>query len=467
MDLSCDVAIIGAGTAGLSAERSARRAGARTLIIDPEFSGTTCANVGCMPSKLLIAAADAAYAVRQAPLFGIAASAQVSGHGVMQRLRRERDRFAEATREEITKIPASSMLHGTARFADAGTLLIDDGTRVSARAIVIATGSRPAMPETFAALGDLALTNETLFELETLPETLAVIGAGPLGLELAQAMARLRVKVTLLDEGTRLAGLDDRPIANRLSDVLRQEMAVVNGVKIKAQISEGKALLRWTGRTSGEGLFDRVLVATGRPPALDGLDLGATGLELDKHGVPVFDRATAQCGQSAIFIAGDADAERPVLHEASAQGAIAGYNAARFPDVTPGHCNVPFSIMFTDPALATVGQVQGEDMIVGTADYSDQGRARIEAKAVGLAHLHADRADGKLLGAILLCPGAEHLAHLLAWSIESGLTASGLLERPFYHPTLEEGLKPALRMICKAVGSEAPGASDEGHPSGG
>lgn len=467
MDLSCDVAIIGAGTAGLSAERSARRAGARTLIIDPDFSGTTCANVGCMPSKLLIAAAEAAHAVRQAPLFGIAASAQISGHGVMQRLRRERDRFAQATREEIVKIPASSMLRGKARFADAKSLLIDDGTRVTAKAIVIATGSRPAMPDSFAALGDLALTNETLFELDTLPESLAVIGAGPLGLELAQAMARLGVKVTLLDEATQLAGLEDKAIASRLSDVLRREMAVVTGVKITAETSEGKARLRWTGRASGEGLFDRVLVATGRPPALTSLDLDQSGLSLDRHGVPLFDRDTLRCGDSAIFIAGDADADRPVLHEASAQGALAGYNAAHCPDVTPGKRNVPFSIMFTDPALATVGQVSGDDLVVGTADYGDQGRARIEAKAVGLAHLHADPADGRLLGALLLCPGAEHLAHLLAWSIESGMTASALLKRPFYHPTLEEGLKPALRMICKTVGSEAPGDSDEGHPSGG
>ncbi|WP_206240029.1 dihydrolipoyl dehydrogenase [Novosphingobium terrae] len=467
MDLSCDVAIIGAGTAGLSAERSARRAGARTLIIDPEFSGTTCANVGCMPSKLLIAAADAAYAVRQAPLFGIAANSQVSGHGVMQRLRRERDHFSAATREDIAKIPASSMLRGKARFVNADTLLIDDGTRVTARAIVIATGSRPAMPDNFAALGDLALTNETLFELDTLPETLAVIGAGPLGLELAQAMARLGVKVTLLDEASKLAGLEDKAIASRLDEVLRRDMAVVTGVKIAAETRDGKVRLRWTGRSSGEGLFDRVLVATGRPPALKGLDLEKSGLALDKLGVPRFDRDTLRCGESPIFIAGDADADRPVLHEASAQGALAGYNAARCPDVTPGKRNVPFSIMFTDPALATVGQVQGEDLVVGTADYSDQGRARIEAKAVGLAHLHADPADGRLLGAILLCPGAEHLAHLLAWSIESGMTASALLERPFYHPTLEEGLKPALRMICKTVGSDAPGSSDEGHPSGG
>lgn len=464
MDLRCDVAIIGAGTAGLAAERSARRAGAQTLIIDPEFSGTTCANVGCMPSKLLIAAAGAAHAARRASVFGVTATPQIDGAAVMQRLRKERDRFAQGTREEIASLPASITLRGMARFEDAATLILNDGTRITAGAIVIATGSRPAVPEMFAGLGDLVLTNETVFELQDLPETLAVVGAGPLGLEMAQAMARLGVAVTLVDKSETLGGLKNEAIAGRLHEALAQDMAIALGVEIDASVSQGKARLRWSG---GEGLFDRVLVATGRPPTLDGLALDRTGLALDEHGTPCFDRETLRCGDSAIFLAGDADADRPVLHEASAEGAIAGYNAARYPDVAPCRRNVPFAITFTDPPLAVIGRTDPMDLVVGEADYTDQGRAKVEACAQGLAHLHADPGDGRLVGAVLLCPGADHLGHLLAWSIESGLTASALLERPFYHPTFEEGLKPALRAICKAVHSHPPDSSDEGKPAGG
>jgi dihydrolipoamide dehydrogenase len=229
MDIYRDIVIIGAGTAGLSAERSARHAGGETLLVDPGFSGTTCANVGCMPSKLLIAAGQAAYSVRQACQFGVSATPCVDGEAVMHRLRRERDHFAQTTRDEIAALPQGTTLRGKARFTGPNNLMLEDGTSIIAKAIVIATGARPAMPSDFVPLGDLALTNESLFELETLPETLAVIGAGPLGLELGQAMARLGVKVTLLDASTTLGGLFEKRIAGRLSEILAREMMLVQG----------------------------------------------------------------------------------------------------------------------------------------------------------------------------------------------------------------------------------------------
>lgn len=134
-ELSCDVAIIGAGTAGLSVERSARHAGASTLLIDAAFVGTTCANVGCMPSKLLIAAGNAAHGVRQAAKFGVQASPAIDGPAVMTRLRNERDAFAKATRDEIAKLPKDVAVRGIARFLDDATLALDDGRRTWAHSI--------------------------------------------------------------------------------------------------------------------------------------------------------------------------------------------------------------------------------------------------------------------------------------------------------------------------------------------
>ncbi|TVV73334.1 dihydrolipoyl dehydrogenase [Sphingomonas solaris] len=465
-DMRCDVAIIGAGTAGLAAERSARRAGATTLLIDPAFSGTTCANVGCMPSKLLIAAAGAAEAVRRAATFGIDATPRVDGPAVMRRLRRERDAFAEGTRAQIERLPAGIRVKAKATFGDGGTLALEDGRRITAKAIVIATGSQPNVPKAFDAIRDFVLTNETVFELDDLPGRLAVIGAGALGLELGQAMARLGVKVTLLDEKDALAGLDDAEIGGMLKAIMARDLELHLGVSIAADTVDGGARLRWSGASSGEARFDRVLVAAGRPPALHGLGLETTGLALDEHGTPEFDRETMRCGNSGIFIAGDVDADRPVLHEASAEGAIAGANAAAFPHVEKARRFVPMSIMFTDPPLAIVGRKAADDLVTGTADYRDQGRARVEARADGMAQLRAAPGDGRLLGATLLCPGADHLGHLLAWSIESGATAGDLLARPFYHPTLEEGLKPALRAICAQVGVKLPAGSDEEGASG-
>jgi dihydrolipoamide dehydrogenase len=465
--LECDVAVIGAGTAGLAAERTARRAGAQTLLIDPSFSGTTCATVGCMPSKLLIAAAHSARSVTTAKDFGLETTIRIDGAAVMTRVQRERDRFAEATRKEIAKLPGGVAVKATARFSSVTTLILDDGRTVTAQAIVIATGSRPAVPGIFDPVTELVLTNETIFELADLPKSLAVIGAGPLGLELAQAMARLGVRVALFDQGDTIGGARNEIVADRLKHVMSREMEVHLGVDIAAEAKDGKALLRWTGKSSGEAAFDNILVAAGRPATLDGLDLEQAGVRRDKHGVPDFDRETMRCGGSAIYIAGDATADRPVLHEASSEGAIAGANAARHPDANTARRCVPLSIMFTDPPLATVGRTDGEHLVTGEADYRDQGRARMEDRAEGIARLHVAAADGRLVGAELFRPDADHLGHLIAWSIEAKQTTAMLLDRPFYHPTTEEGLKSALRSICSPVGLKPPAARDEGSPAGG
>ncbi|MGN7869882.1 dihydrolipoyl dehydrogenase [Paracoccus sp. 22332] len=462
-DLTCDVAIIGAGTAGLAAERAARRAGARTLLIDDGFGGTLCATTGCMPSKLLIAAARSHADLDKARLMGIdIPAAQVDGSRVMQRLRAERDRFAAATRKGFEDIPDGIRIDSRARFAAPDRLELGDGRQVAARAVVIATGSRPVIPRAYRDLGPRVMTNETIFEMQDLPASMAVIGAGPLGAELAQAFARLRVRVALFDEGDRLAKIRCDRIHEVFRDVYSRDVALHLGCAPEPQAKDDGIRLSWDGQHQD---FDCVLVATGRAPKLEGLDLEAAGLATDDKGVPEFDRKTLQCGSRAIFIAGDADADAPVLHEASLEGAIAGANAARYPDMTPADRPPLFTITFTDPPVAAIGAGPKDCALNGFADYSDQGRARIEAGNQGMLRLGAD-AQGRLIGADLAVPGADHLAHLLVAAIMNGSTARDLLDVPFYHPTLEEGLKPALRQICKAAGLELSAARDSGNPPG-
>lgn len=236
---------------------------------------------------------------------------------------------------------------------------------------------------------------------------------------------------------------------------LAREFPIHLGVSLSVGRTDLAANLSWDGRTTGSKTVDYVLVATGRSPQLKELGLEHTGLELDEDGTPIFDRDTLQCSDSAIFIAGDADADRPVLHEASSEGAIAGRNAASFPKVEPAKRGVPFAIMFTDPPTATLGKL-ADDGVVGCASYADQGRAKVEARNAGLVHLYAEPAEGRLTGAAMVGPGIDHIAHLVAWAIERGETATKLLELPFYHPTFEEGLKSALREICAAVHSPLP-----------
>lgn len=465
--LRTDVAVIGGGTAGLAAERAARKNGASTLMIDPDFNGTTCAQVGCMPSKLLIAASREAARIRRAGLFGLEVDGmRVNGPAVLRRVREERDRFARLTRETIDKLPEGVTIRARARFDGPGRLLLDDGRAVEARAIVIATGSAPILPRPFAALGEIALTSETVFELEELPRRLAVIGSGAIGLELAQAFAHLGVEVTLFDKGERMAKVRCEKVHGNLRAAIGENLALHLGVEVTPHAAQEGARLSWTGASEGEATFDKVLVAVGRKPQLDGLDLDKAGLELDDHGVPRHDRATMRCGQSVVYLAGDAAADLPLLHEASHEGAIAGRNAAAFPAPIPVERNTPFAITFTEPVLATIGEAEEDGAITGTADFSDQGRARVDGLNRGALTLYAAAPDGRLIGADLIAPAGEHLAHMLAWAVQGGLTATQLLNMPFYHPTVEEGLKQALRTICAATPIALPPDQDAGAPAG-
>ncbi|HEX5658554.1 MAG TPA: FAD-dependent oxidoreductase, partial [Polyangiales bacterium] len=184
--IETDVAVIGAGSAGLQASREVQRAGKSWLLIESGPYGTLCARSGCMPSKLLIAAADTARRVRRASLFGVQVAPdqiKIDRRAVMDRVRRERDRFVEINARNTEALPAENRLRGHARFVGPRELDVD-GTRVKAKAIVIATGSRPTVPRELSRLGDALLTSDSLFDLEELPESMAVFGTGAIGLEL-------------------------------------------------------------------------------------------------------------------------------------------------------------------------------------------------------------------------------------------------------------------------------------------
>jgi len=456
--ISCDVAIIGAGSAGLAAHRASASAGAKTLLIEAGPGGTTCARVGCMPSKLLLAAARAARDMRAAAAFGVQGKPRIDGRAVMARVQRERDHFVAAVLKDVAAIPARERLAGHARFAGPTTLTVDDQSRVEARAIVIACGARPTIPPELArACGERILTHETVFDLADLPRSLAVIGAGPLGLELAVAFARLGVVTSVFDPKRSVGGARDPKVQAKLREALGREIDFHLGVSIEAKRNRaGDIAVSWTDEAGHKGrrVYQYVLDAAGRPPALDGLDLNMAGLDLDPHGVPLFDPLTQRCGKSAIFIAGDANNARPVLHEAAAQGALAGTNAARFPKIERRAQGVNLAVVFTDPDIAFVGEAFDPGKVNGWAIgcSDDNGRARVDGRGAGILRAWARRADGVIVGGELFGPDAEHLAHLLAWVIQLGIRVDTVLDLPFYHPTLEESLRTCLRDLREKLG---------------
>jgi dihydrolipoamide dehydrogenase len=453
-----DVAIIGAGTAGMSAYRAALAHTASVLVIEDGPYGTTCARVGCMPSKLLIAAADAAHGAAHAQAFGVhAGPVRVDGRAVMQRVRDERDRFVGFVTEAVEGWPAEHRLRGRARFVDDHTLQVGDHSLVRAGRIVIATGSSPAVPPAWAkAAGERLIVNDDVFAWQDLPASVAVLGAGVIGLELAQALHRLGVRVRLYGRGAKLGPLSDPVLQVLTAEVLAHELPMV--------LNAGDITLERAGegvRVSCPGAdaqqFDWVLAASGRRPNLAGLGLGNTRLPIDPEGVPVFDRRSGQIGPSHVFIAGDANSEVEILHEAADEGRIAGDNAGRFPDVRVRPRRAPLAVVFSDPQIMMAGQshaqllAAGARFETGEVSFADQGRSRVMLKNQGALHLYADSASGKLLGAEMLGPAAEHLGHLLAWCIQRGDTVQQMLDSPFYHPVIEEGLRTALRLLQRRL----------------
>jgi len=467
--IQCDVAVIGAGTAGLSAYRAARNAGKHAVLIEDGPHGTTCARVGCMPSKLLIAAAEAAHAVREAPGFGILpGELKIDGKAVMQRVRSERDRFVGFVLDNVAAMPAEDKIHGRARFTAPNRLQIGANLEVAAKAVVIATGSSPDIPSEWAAAGRRVINSDAVFEWTDLPRSVAVIGAGVIGLELGQALHRLGVRVVVIARNDSVAQLKDPHVLAVAAQALGEEMPIRFRTEVAAVKRAGEGVELHTrsvitGATEERvEQFDYVLVTTGRTPNVSGLGLDHAGLALDRRGIPKFDRHTMQCGDSCIFIAGDASAEIPVLPEAADQGKIAGANAASYPGVKPGLRRTPLAITFSEPQIATVGQgykelTNGrEHFAIGEVSFEDQGRSRVMRQNKGLLRVYGEYGSGRFLGAEMVGPRAEHIGHLLAWAHQAKLTVDQMLDMPFYHPVVEEGLRTALRDLSKELQKPPP-----------
>ncbi len=455
--LKTDVAIIGAGTAGLSAYRAVKSAGLEALLIEGGPYGTTCARVGCMPSKLLIAAAEAAYGAHEAHAFGVhVEGVSVDGPAVMQRVRRERDRFVGFVLESVEHIPEQDKLIGQARFVSDTTLVVGDHTEVDASRVVIATGSSPVMPDAYSALGDRAIINDDVFEWDDLPGSVLVVGTGVIGLELGQALARLGVRVRFINRSNSLGGLTDPKVKASALAAFQKELELCLDTEvtdIRREADQVHVRYKSDGTAEQSEVFDYVLVAAGRRPNLAGLNLHNTSARLDDKGMPAYDQATLQLDSLPVFIAGDVNGVLPVLHEAADDGQIAGSNAACYPEVEAIVRRAPMSVVFTDPQLAQVGarfrDLPRSTTVCGEVDFSNQGRSRVMLKNRGMLRVYADRSDGLFLGAEMAGPAMEHIAHLLAWALQQRLTVGEMLQMPFYHPVIEEGLRTALRMAAK------------------
>ncbi|MDZ7803049.1 dihydrolipoyl dehydrogenase [Thiohalophilus sp.] len=444
--------ILGAGTAGLVAWKEASRHTDQLLLIDPGPLGTTCARVGCMPSKVLLQVAREFHTGRRLAERGLTRDTPPvpDGAAVMQYVRRLRDRFTRGPINLVEKL-GERYIEGQPRFIAPDTLEVD-GRQLSADTIIVATGTRPVAPEPWQALGERLITSDTIFDLETLPKRLAVVGLGAIGTELGQALAWLGVEVHAFGRDDRVAGLDDEPVNQTAFEALGQSMTLHTGHDVEVEATNSGVLLSF-GEQQYE--FDALLAAVGRRPNIEDLNLDALGLPLQDNGLPAIDPQRLRAGDTPVYFAGDVNGIRPLMHEAADEGRIAVYHALH-PDTECLQRRTALGIVFTEPQIAQVGVGFDElpdDALIGEADFSDQGRALILAQDHGLLRVYAD-ANGQLLGAQMAIPGAEHLAHELAWLIQQNLDVETALQLPYYHPVLEEGLRSALQGIRRQLNAD-------------
>lgn len=335
--------------------------------------------------------------------------------------------------------------------------MVDEHTQVSAKRIVIATGSRPAYPAVWNELGDRLIINDDVFDWDDLPNSVAVFGPGVIGLELGQALKRLGVEVVMFGLGGQVGPLTDPTVMAYADKTFNEEFYLDADVRLESMKRIGDAVEIQYQDKDGEFkviTVDYVLAATGRRPNVDKLAIENTALELDERGVPLADHFTLQTSVASIFVAGDASNQLPLLHEAADQGRIAGDNAGRFPDIRAGLRRSKISAVFSDPQIAMVGETYKEITTrlgncgcfeTGEVSFESQGRSRVMLRNKGVLHVYGEHGTGRFLGAEMMGPNAEHLAHLLAWAHQNKMTVAEMLDMPFYHPVIEEGVRTALR----------------------
>jgi len=461
-----DIAIIGAGSAGLYALGKVRASGRSFVLIDGGELGTTCARVGCMPSKAMIQVAEDFHRRRIFDRCGIE-----GGEGLrldipeaLEYVRDLRDTFVDRVLAHSTdSLDGEHFIQGQARFLSPEEIEVD-GMHIQARRFIVATGSRPLVPAQWQPLGEHILTTDNLFEQPDLPERMAVIGLGVIGLELGQALARWGIEVSGFEMREVIGEIGDAEVNRRAIDILGRDLDLHLGAAAELEpAGDGVRVVAGEQRLE----VQRVLACLGRVPNVAGLGLENLGLELDARGLPPFDPQTMQVADLPLFLAGDVTGQRPVLHEAGDEGRIAAINALadsprRF------RRKVPMTILFTDPEICRVGtpldRLPEADTIVGEVALAPVGRALIMGRNRGLIRVYARRRDGCLLGAEMITPRAENLAHLLAWAMEQGLGVGDLLRMPFYHPVLEEALQAALYQAYAEVDAKNEGPITELRP---
>lgn len=454
MKYNYDLIVIGGGAAGLTAAGIGANFGAKTMMVESDRLGGDCTWYGCVPSKTLLHAAKMANTMKQAKQFGAKTEeTPLDFEQVMQHIRQVRqDVYEEADHPDHFRDMNIDVQFGKASFIDKHTIEItEEGNNrtVSSRYFIIATGSRAMVPP-IPSLDEVPyLTNETLFEIEEQPSSLAIIGGGPIGIEMAQAFQRLGTDVTVIDMLPRILGNDDEELAGMLLERLIKE-----GVDFKLSASVNKVLQK-DGRIVIQGeqeeeskqwSAEKLLVATGRVANYEKLNLDAAGINYTKHGITINNRC--QTNVRHIYAAGDVTGRFQFTHMSDHMAKIAATNALLKIPMKIDDRHVPWST-YTDPELAHVGATEKSLIEEGISyqeyrfPYDKIDRAITDNETDGLIKLFAKKRTGKILGATVFGVHAAELISEYALAMKNGVTLRKMADTIHPYPTYALGARRA------------------------
>jgi pyruvate/2-oxoglutarate dehydrogenase complex dihydrolipoamide dehydrogenase (E3) component len=453
-----DLVVLGGGTAGLVSAAGAASLGARVALVERRLLGGDCLNVGCVPSKALLRSARAVGDARQAAVLGVdVGTPRVDFGATMKRMRERRAAISPNDSAQRLSTLGVDVFFGEAHFTGPRSIRAD-GAQLQFRRAIIATGGRPTAPPVDGLAGVPYLTNETLFWLTELPRRLLIIGAGPIGCEMAQAFARFGSAVTVLDVMPRILPREDPDAA-----AIVERRLTADGIRFElwsrlreARTRDGSVSVRFErNRESAPGgggapplmevTADALLVAAGRAPNVEELDLGAAGVEATEQGVVVNDRL--QTSNRRIFAAGDVCSQYKFTHAADAMARIAIQNALFFGRKRASALVIPWTT-YTDPEVAHVGRYAHDEppdaaprLETITVPLDDVDRALLDEQAEGFVRVHHVR--GRLAGCTIVAAHAGELIAEACYAITRAGTLDDLSATIHPYPTQAEALRKA------------------------
>jgi pyruvate/2-oxoglutarate dehydrogenase complex dihydrolipoamide dehydrogenase (E3) component len=450
-----ELCVIGAGTAGFAAAEAARAAGRDVVIVcgDDELGGT-CIRRGCMPAKAVLVASQIEGTVEKARELGVQTGrAHVDLAALVGRKRALVDYFAE---DRVHELEAYPLVRGDARFVARDAVVVD-GRRIVADGFSVAPGARDVLPPIDGIAGVPTTTSAGVLEITQVPETLVVVGGGPIGCAFAQYFARLGSHVTILQNAPELLRNEDPDVGGAIRAALERDgIEVILDARVRGAARDGTTTRLAVATPEGprDVRCDLVFLATNRRPAVDRLDLAAAGIEGDRERGIVVDETLRSVSNARVYAAGDVLGRRALVHTAEYGGRLAAGNAFAAQPVSADWDRWEAHALYTDPQMAIVGLTEracrerGIDVAVATLPASDVGKAIVSGEAEGFVKMLARRDDGRVAGVAIVTAEAIDLAGEAIAAIAGGATAREVAEMPHLHPTMSELLARVAEKLC-------------------